>query len=94
MAREPAEKEHDHEHGGIRGENTELIFAAICGGLLPIGWLLSWTSISPWIPFGCYLAAYFFGGYFIFLEALENILARRFEIDFFRLALQRNTTVA
>ena len=62
-----------------------MIFAAICGGLLLIGWLLSWTSISPWIPFGCYLAAYFFGGYFTFLEALENILARRFEIDFLML---------
>ena len=85
MARKPAEKEQDHEHGGILGENTELIFAAICGGLLLIGWLLSWTSISPWIPFGCYLAAYFFGGYFTFLEALENILARRFEIDFLML---------
>ncbi len=81
----PAEKEHDHQHGGILGENTELIFAAICGGLLLIGWLLSWTSISPWIPFGCYLAAYFFGGYFTFLEAFENILARRFEIDFLML---------
>ena len=81
----PAEKEHDHEHGGIFGENTELVFAAICGGLLLIGWLLSWTSISPWIPFGCYLTAYIFGGYFTFLESLENILARRFEIDFLML---------
>ncbi len=78
-------KEHDHEHGGILGENTELIFAAICGGLLLIGWLLSWTGVSPWVPFGCFLVAYFFGGYFTFLEAIENILARRFEIDFLML---------
>ena len=79
------EHDHDHEHGGICGENTELIFAAICGGLLLIGWLLSWSSVSTWIPFGCYLAAYFFGGYFTFREAIENIRAGRFEIDFLML---------
>ena len=79
------EHDHDHEHGGIFGENTELIFAAICGGLLLIGWLLSWSSVSTWIPFGCYLAAYFFGGYFTFREAIENIRAGRFEIDFLML---------
>ena len=78
-------KEHDHEHGGIFGENTELIFAAICGGLLLIGWLLTWSSVSTWIPFVCYLAAYFFGGYFTFREAIENLRAGRFEIDFLML---------
>lgn len=84
-AGKPSEKEHDHEHGGIFGEKTELIFAGICGGLLLIGWLLSWTSISPWVPWGCYLTAYFFGGYFTFREAIENIRAGRFEIDFLML---------
>ena len=78
--------DHDHDHGGIFGENTELVFAAICGALLLIGWLLSWTNFSPWVPWSCYLVAYVFGGYFTFLEAIENIRAGRFEIDFLMLA--------
>ena len=80
-------KEHvpEHEHGGIFGENSELIFAAICGGLLLIGWLLSWTIVTSWVSWGCYIAAYFFGGYFTFREAIENIRAGRFEIDFLML---------
>jgi len=81
----PAAKEHQHEHG-VLGENAELAFAGICGGLLLVGWLLaSLTNITPWAPWGCYLAAYVFGGYFTFLEAIENIRAGRFEIDFLML---------
>ena len=79
------EHAHEHKHEGIFGENSELIFAAICGGLLIIGWLLSWTSVTSWVPWGCYIAAYFFGGYFTFREAIENIRAGRFEIDFLML---------
>ncbi len=75
------EKDHEHEHGGLFGDKTELIFAATSGGLLLIGWLLSFsglTSLGPWI---LYLIAYFFGGYFTVREAIENIRAGRFEID-------------
>jgi Zn2+/Cd2+-exporting ATPase len=82
----PAAKEHEHEHGGLFGERTELVFAGLCGGLLLIGWLLSsLTNISPWVPWSCYLLAYFFGGFFTFREAFENIRAYRFEIDFLML---------
>lgn len=84
-ASETSEKEKGHEHSGVFGENTELMFAAICGGLLLIGWLLSWTNIPTWAPWSCYFAAYVFGGYFTFLEAIENIRAGRFEIDFLML---------
>lgn len=77
----PAEKEHEHEHGGLFGERTELIFAALSGGLLLGGWLGSFTGITPWLPWSMYLAAYFFGGFFTFREAIENIRAARFEID-------------
>ena len=75
------EKDHEHEHGGLFGDKTELVFAATSGGLLLIGWLLSfsgWTSWGPWI---LYVAAYFFGGYFTVREAIENVRAGRFEID-------------
>ena len=81
----PAEA-HEHEHGGWLGERAELLFAGICGVLLVTGWLVStFASTSPWVPWSLYLAAYVFGGYFTFREALENVLARRFEIDFLML---------
>ncbi|MHB8972725.1 MAG: heavy metal translocating P-type ATPase [Pirellulaceae bacterium] len=82
----PDGKEPEQEHGGLLGEKTELVFAAICGGLLLVGWLLSAsTNITPWAPWSLYLTAYFFGGFFTFREAIENIRARRFEIDFLML---------
>ena len=73
---------HDHKHGGIFGERSELIFAIICGLLLVIGWLLEFTSVNEWISWACYAAAYFFGGFYIVREAIEKLIARRFEIDF------------
>lgn len=74
------------EHGGLLGEWTELVFAALCGGLLLVGWLLaSLTSVTSWVPWSLYLAAYFFGGLFTFREAIANIRAGRFEIDFLML---------
>lgn len=79
---EGAAKKHDHEHGGIFGEKTELGFSLICGPLLLIGWLLStFTGLDVWVPLAIYIAAYFFGGFFTLREAIENIRAGRFEID-------------
>lgn len=77
--------QHDHEHAGIFGANSELISVAVCGTLLFAGWLLSMTGITSRVPFVCYVAAYFFGGWFTFREAIGNIRARRFEIDFLML---------
>ena len=77
---------HDNEHGGLLGANSELIWAALCGGFLLVGWLMSWSSaITPWVPGGLYLAAYVFGGWYPTREAVENIRAGRFEIDFLML---------
>jgi len=82
----PAEKESGHEHGGVFGEKTELGFAVICGGLLLIGWLLSsYTAVPPSVPWSLFLAAYFFGGFFTIREAIGNVRAGRFEIDFLML---------
>lgn len=73
---------HDHAHGGLFGDNTELIFALACGAVLLVGWLLSvLTSLTPWVPWSLYVAAYFFGGFFTLREAVESIRAGRFEID-------------
>ncbi|RZK34731.1 MAG: hypothetical protein EOO90_30355, partial [Pedobacter sp.] len=40
-------QEHDHEHGGIFGKNTELIFAGICGIALGAGFGLSFVNGIP-----------------------------------------------
>ncbi len=58
----PAGKEHEHAHGGLFGERTQLVFAALCGGLLLIGWLPSaLTDITPSVSWSLYLTAYLFG---------------------------------
>ena len=77
---------HDHDHGGLLGERAELIFAALCGLLLLSGWLLTFFGqVNPWLPWGLYLAAYILGGWFPTQEAVQNIRAGRFEIDFLML---------
>lgn len=74
---------HDHAHGGIFGPKSELIFAILCGVFLLIGWLTeTFTAVSQWIPLGCYVAGYVFGGYYTVTEAIEKIRAGKFEIDF------------
>lgn len=81
-----ASQKHEHDHNGIFGEQTELFFAALCGLLLLLGWIVSsFTNATPWLPWSLYLIAYAFGGYFTFREAIENIRAGRFEIDFLML---------
>lgn len=81
-----AESEHGHPHASLFGERTELVFAVLCGALLLIGWLLSaLTDITPWVPWSLYLTAYLFGGLFMLRDALGDLLAGRFEIDFLML---------
>lgn len=84
----PAHDDHEHgsgkthSHGGLLGDNTELIFSLASGALLALGYfieaLLSWPS---WAPIACYIGAYFFGGFYTFREAIENLRLGRFEID-------------
>lgn len=82
VERKLAEKSDEHRHGGLFGEQTELVFAALCGGLLLVGWLLSvLTNVTPWVPWSLYLAAYCFGGLFMFRGAIQDIIAVRFDID-------------
>jgi Cd2+/Zn2+-exporting ATPase len=73
---------HDHAHGGLFGEKSELIFALLAGALVLIGWLVGRGAFAPgWVPTACYVGAYVFGGWFTVKEAIENLRARRFEID-------------
>jgi Cd2+/Zn2+-exporting ATPase len=81
-------KDHDenHEHGGIFGANTELIFSIVCGAFLLIGFGLSFIAGLPfWVSLTCYIIAYFFGGFFTTKEAVETIAKGHFEIDFLML---------
>lgn len=77
---------HEHSHGGMFGEKTELIFAIICGTFLALGFGLSFIeSLSKYISISCYIAAYFFGGFYTTKEAVEGISKGEFEIDFLML---------
>lgn len=82
---ESKQKDHascDHDHEGILGERAELIFTAVSGACLLIGWLLGFSSTAASYNWWLFIAGYFFGGFFPFKEALANIRAGRFEIDF------------
>ncbi len=73
---------HDHEHGGVFGANSELIFALFSGALLVSGYLASWLpDAQAWLPLALYVGAYVFGGYFTLREAIDTIRLGRFEID-------------
>ena len=72
---------HSHEHGGIFGMNTELIFALICGALLGAGALAGQLDLIDRLPLILYVSAYVFGGWFTTKEAISNIRQKRFEID-------------
>lgn len=74
--------DHDHTDGSLFGEKTELVFAALAGTLLALGWLLERVAAGPaWLPTASYMAAYYFGGFYTVKEALGNLRARRFEIE-------------
>src|SRR5262249_46069828 len=71
-----------HDHGGVFGESTELIYSLLCGALLAAGFLIETFSSAPsWLPMAGYLGAYFFGGFYTLREAISNIRLGRFEID-------------
>ena len=77
---------HDHAHGGIFGERTELVFAVLSGVSVGLGWALgAFTGAPEWVPLALFVAAYFFGGWFTVREAWDSVRAGRFEIDFLML---------
>ncbi|WP_163738934.1 heavy metal translocating P-type ATPase [Mycobacterium gallinarum] len=77
---------HQHEHGGIFGERTELIFAGLAGTLLLAGWLLATFADTPRsAELVVYCLAFFFGAFFTVQEAFASVRQGRFEIDFLML---------
>ncbi|WP_452229034.1 heavy metal translocating P-type ATPase [Lacinutrix sp. MEBiC02404] len=74
---------HNHSHNLILGKNTELYFSILCGVFLILGFgLEKGTNFPDWISLSSYIIAYFFGGYFISVEAFKKIIKGGFEIDF------------
>lgn len=74
--------DHEHSHGGLLGASSELTFSLLCGALVLLGWILQRQQlIGDPAATVIYMVAYLFGGYYTLQEALENIRARKFEID-------------
>ena len=72
---------HDHAaHGGL---DLELIFALIACACTAVGWSLDYIGVESLavLPFGLFVAAYGFGGFFTLREVLAHLEARSFEID-------------
>ncbi len=77
---------HDHAHGALFGEKTELTFAIICGVFLALAFGLSFIEgLHEYVSIGCYVAAYFFGGFYTTKEAVAAVSKGHFEIDFLML---------
>ncbi len=79
--------EHHHHNNQIFGKKAELYFAILCGIFLLLGFFIEkWMDISVWFPLTSYIIAYFFGGYFITVEATKKIINGGFDIDFLMIA--------
>lgn len=81
-------KGHDHGEGGHNhfsfglGERAEIIFSVTSAVMLAVGFgIEKLAEAQAWVPTAFYIAAYFFGGFFTVIEALENLKRKRFEID-------------
>lgn len=81
------EHAHNHAHAGIFGKKNELYFSILCGIFLLLGFVLQKTHVEPdWVSLMAYIISYFFGGYFIAIEATKKISKGGFDIDFLMIA--------
>ena len=77
---------HNHKHGGIFGEKTELYFAILSGVFFFIGLGIELLSNLPEkYALISFIIAFILGGWFTTLEAIEKIRKGEFEIDFLML---------
>lgn len=80
-------KEKTRSYSGTFENKSELIFAVFCGSFLFIGFLIEkLTDLPQTIPIVNYIIAYFFGGYFITIQAYKKIIKAGFDIDFLMIA--------
>ncbi|GAB2974880.1 heavy metal translocating P-type ATPase [Mucilaginibacter puniceus] len=77
---------HTHEHSGLFGKNTELVFAGLSGIFLVLGFGISFVNTLPTLTSTfLYGAGYFFGGFYTTKEAYLALSKGKFEIDFLML---------
>lgn len=80
-------KDKTQKHNVSSSHKTELYFAILCGIFLLMGFLIEkLTSLSYWIFVSTYMISYFFGCYFITIEAFKKIIKGAFDIDFLMIA--------
>ena len=77
--------DHEHAHGGLFGERTELVFSLACGVLTGVGWALDRADVVPPAALICFVGAYILGSWFTVQEVFVALRGRRFEIDFLML---------
>ncbi len=83
---EADDRDEDHEHGGIFGPKTELIFSVLAGICAAAGFGLSFVGAVPGgVSLGLYVGGYVFGGYYTVQEAIDTLRAGGFEVDFLML---------
>jgi Cd2+/Zn2+-exporting ATPase len=80
------QEERDHDHGGIFGAKTELIFSILAGVCVAVGFGLSFVGAVPGsVSLGLYVGGYVFGGYYTVREAVDTLRTGGFEVDFLML---------
>ena len=80
-------KEEIREQSNSAGKKTELYFALLCGVFLLLGFFIQkLTSLSNWFFLSSYIISYFFGSYFITIDAYKKIIKGGFDIDFLMIA--------
>jgi len=78
--------DHNHKHGGVFGEKTELYFAVLSGVFFFTGLIIEkGTNLSEYYSLISFITAFIFGGWFTLLEAIDKTKKGEFEIDFLML---------
>jgi Cd2+/Zn2+-exporting ATPase len=76
-------KDQTHEPQNSLGKKTELNFAILCGVFLLLGFFIQkTTNFSNWFYLSSYIISYFFGSYFVTIQAYKKIIKGGFDIDF------------
>ena len=80
-------KDETHERKYSSKPKTELYFASLCGLFLLLGFFIQkLTNLSNWYFLSSYIISYFFGSYFITIQAYKKIIKGGFDIDFLMIA--------
>lgn len=84
---EQKEESQTSSHHSHPSNKTELFFALLCGVFLLLGFLMEQLVALPTgVSLSSYIISYFFGGYFISIEASKKIIQGGFDIDFLMIA--------